>query len=143
MRRSRAARGSVRRVHVADRQRRIAIPRTRVRTLVRRALAGVKIPGDVSVVFVNDAKMRALNRDFHGVDRTTDVLSFPLADGGLLAEIVVCTDRAAVEARRRGLPVERELLLYVVHGALHIAGYDDHAVADRRRMRERESEVLG
>ncbi len=136
---------------IADRQRRLRIPRERVRALVRRALASVPHPGEVSIAFVGDVEMRRLNRDYHAQDRTTDVLTFPMADarrpapavpGEGLAELVVCTDRAAVEARSRGGDPERELLLYVVHGCLHLAGFDDHDPRDRRAMRRREREVL-
>lgn len=140
-------RSAPRLVHIANRQRRLKIPAARVRELVRRALATHADPGAVSLAFVGDREMRRLNRDFHATDATTDVLSFPLGEGGaaidgLLAEIVVCTDRAAVEARRRGRPPRQELLLYVTHGALHIAGFDDHAPDDRRAMRRAERRVM-
>ncbi len=137
---ARAARA--RRVQIANRQDALSVPAASVRALVRLALANVSRPGDVSVSFVGDAEMRRLNRDFHAQDRTTDVLSFPMEEEALLAEIVVCTDRARAEARKRGIAPERELLLYVVHGALHIAGFDDHDPSGRRRMRRRERELL-
>jgi probable rRNA maturation factor len=79
-----------------------------------------------------------------GLDRATDVLAFPLADapGGLLGEVVASAETARREAAARGLAPADELLLYVVHGVLHLLGFDDHAAGDRRRMRAAERRAL-
>ncbi|MCI0343746.1 MAG: rRNA maturation RNase YbeY [Planctomycetales bacterium] len=114
--------------------------------------------GGLSVACVDDRTIRDLNRRFHGEDRATDVLAFPLGDGpdgphgprgggvggpALLGEVVLSVETAYREARRRSLPRGREVALYAVHGTLHLLGYDDHRPADRRRMRAREREILG
>ena len=74
--------------------------------------------------------MRRLNREFHDADEITDVLAFPLDEGarerGPEGEVIVCVPQAYREARARGLPPLTELLLYVVHGSLHLLGEDDH-----------------
>ena len=74
----------------------------------------------------------------------TDVITFDLGEegGGPVGELYVSVDRAREVAGRRGVSVARELTLYVVHGALHLCGYDDHEEADRSRMREAEGVVL-
>lgn len=115
-----------------------------VRGLLRREGCSL----DVEVVFVDYEGIRAVNRRFLGRRGVTDVIAFPLADGvsapgvSLLGEVVVCVEKAIAEARRRRLPVEREVMLYAVHGVLHLLGYDDHAPGDIRKMRRAESEAL-
>jgi probable rRNA maturation factor len=102
-------------------------------------------PWALSVAVVDDAAMRRLNRRFSGRDRPTDVLSFPLSDAGeegLSGEIVVSAERARAVADRHGTDPVAELMLYVVHGALHLVGYDDGSSDAARRMHAREREVL-
>lgn len=117
----------------------------RVRALVR-AVLRAEGAGDrrVSVAFVDDREIARIHVGFLGVPGPTDVVSFPLEDehDDLLGEVVVSTDTAAREARARKLPLDREVLLYVVHGLLHLLGYDDHRAADRRRMHARQEELL-
>lgn len=68
--------------------------------------------------------MRSLNRRYRRVDRSTDVLAFPAGAGGVLGDIVVSVPYAARQARRRGEPVSREVDRLLVHGYLHLLGYD-------------------
>jgi probable rRNA maturation factor len=91
----------------------------------------------VVVALVDDARMAELHERFLGQAGPTDVLSFPHG------EIVVSADTACREARARGIPPLQELVLYVVHGALHLAGYDDRKPKQCRLMREAERRVLG
>jgi probable rRNA maturation factor len=88
--------------------------------------------------------MAALHQRFLGRRKVTDVLAFPYeATSALVSgEIVVNAELAVREAARRPHSAQDEVLLYVVHGLLHLLGYDDHKAADRRRMREREQAVL-
>lgn len=110
------------------------------------ALAHGGRPGlEVDVILVSDRALAALHAQFLGDPSPTDVMAFDLgADAdGPGAEIYVSVDCARRVARTRGVTAERELLLYVVHGALHLCGFDDHADADRKRMRAAEARVLG
>jgi probable rRNA maturation factor len=125
-------------IHLTNRQRRVRIPAARVRRLAAR-IAGRR---SLSIAFVGNAEIRRLNRRFLGHDYATDVLAFPLGTD-LFGEVVVSAEYAAAEARRRGIPLEEELLRYVVHGILHLLGYDDHRPADRRRMWVRQERELG
>ncbi len=134
----------LRTVAVSNRQGRRVDPRA-----IARLCAGVLreegVREGLSVACVDDRTIRDLNRRFHGEDRATDVLAFPLQDGvgpALLGEVVLSVETAYREARRRSLPPSREVALYAVHGTLHLLGYDDHRPADRRRMRAREREIL-
>src|SRR6185369_8183115 len=93
---------------------------------------------------VGDEEMAAAHQRFSGVAGTTDVLTFDLteAGGALDVDLLVCFDEASRQAASRGHGVERELLLYVVHGVLHCLGHDDHEEAAAARMHAEEDRVL-
>jgi probable rRNA maturation factor len=100
---------------------------------------------DVSVAVVSDREIRRLHRRWLRRDRATDVVSWPLSgpeDPVLRGCVAVSRDTAAREAARRGHSPYHELVLYVVHGVLHLEGHDDHAAAARERMRRAERERL-
>jgi probable rRNA maturation factor len=90
--------------------------------------------------------MADLHEQFLGLPGPTDVLTFPLETnlrGQVVSgEVVVCVPEARRQAKSRKLPVERELLLYALHGMLHLAGFDDRTDADYRRMHRTEDMVL-
>jgi len=105
----------------------------------------------VSVVLVDDAAIRALNRDYREVDRPTDVLSFPmtepsaLEDPGaalFLGEIYISVDTARAQARAARRRYGREVAHLAIHGLLHLLGEDHLTPAARRRMAARETELL-
>lgn len=95
----------------------------------------------LSVAIVGDAQMRRLNRIYHGVDKTTDVLTFSLREEGLV-ELIVCYDQAARQARVASWSIASEIQLLVAHGLLHAAGFDDQKPVDEKRMRREEAAVL-
>lgn len=103
--------------------------------------------GALSIAVIGRQAMRTLHRRHMQIDTPTDVLTFDLDTdrkrGWLEGEIVVCRDvaRQVVGSDSPGA-VSRELALYVVHGVLHLAGYDDHDPADFRRMHARENQLL-
>ncbi len=112
----------------------------RVRSLLSRTARFTRARAEeVSVLFCGDARMRRLNRDYRGKDRSTDVLAFPAAGGWLLGDIVVSVPYAARQARRRGEPASREIDRLLVHGFLHLLGYDHET--DRGEMEALESRV--
>lgn len=107
----------------------------------------------LNVIVVDDRSIRVLNRRHLRHDRATDVIAFPLGDCAarphgpdaharatrdLLGEVYVSATTARRESRRRGIPAGEELTRYVVHGILHLCGFDDHEPEDRRRMWERQ-----
>ncbi len=84
-----------------------------------------------------------MNRDFLGHDYITDVISFPLQDGiGIDAEVYVNLDRAKSQAKEYGVLFRNEVLRLVIHGTLHLLGYDDKKVTHKERMRRREDYYL-
>lgn len=98
--------------------------------------------GDVELVFVNDDEMREINRSQRGIDKATDVLSFPYEQvpGGLMGSVVISTDTASRVAAGLGHSIECEIALLFLHGILHILGYD-HEIDDGQ-MRGKEKEVI-
>ncbi len=98
-----------------------------VRRLLAQAARSTRAAGrEVSVLFCADRRMRSLNRRYRGKDRSTDVLAFPAGAGGgaFLGDIVISVPYASREARRRAEPGRREIDRLLVHGLLHLMGYD-------------------
>ncbi len=88
---------------------------------------------------VGPKHMQTINQLYLGHDYVTDVLTFDLTD---TAEIVICPSMATKNAKTYGNSVNREILLYVIHGLLHLSGYDDHTPKDIQRMRLTEERLL-
>ena len=101
--------------------------------------------GEISIAVVADDEMHALNRKYLDHDYPTDVLSFVLEedDGRLDGEIIVSSDYAAQEAELYGWTAADEILLYVIHGSLHLVGHDDLEPENKQKMREKERHYLG
>ncbi len=122
------------------------VPRKKIAGLVAfiTAREGVSV-SDLDVAVVDRRRIAALNRRYLGRTGPTDVLSFDLAEGSgkpISAQIVVCGPVAADRARRRGLSVHRELLLYVAHGLLHLIGYEDNSRRAAAELSAREEDLL-
>jgi probable rRNA maturation factor len=117
---------------------------------------GVVPPYQVSMVFTSSETVRQLNRDYRGVDESTDVLafymlpqkgadpSFALPPDGVarLGEVIISYPQAAAQAREQGHSSERELALLVIHGILHLLGYDHEEPDEESKMREKERVLL-
>jgi probable rRNA maturation factor len=132
-------------VEVQNRQRRVRVSPERLRALARRALRALHgRHRELSVVTVGDAEMRRLNARYHGHRTATDVLAFDLGATPThrLAEVIISADTAARQARRAGVPVALEIDLLLVHGLLHLAGFDDRDPIEARRMHERARAIL-
>jgi len=113
------------RVKNSPTQRRVRALLVRAARLVPRSKTQTPEPkGEISVLFCGDRAMRALNRRYRGMDAPTDVLAFPAESRGLLGDIVISVPYASREARRRGEPPAREIDRLLVHGLLHLSGYD-------------------
>jgi len=101
---------------------------------------------DFSLAVVNDARMSDLHIRFMNIAGPTDVLTFPLDlhDGGeaTSGEVIVCLPEARRRAKDHGVPVRDEVLLYALHGMLHLAGFDDRTARDFARMHRTEDDIL-
>ncbi len=132
-------------VQVANRQMSLPVEEARLEHAVRIVLEDASIPrGDVSVAVVDDLAIHELNRRYLNRDEPTDVLSFVLERSAdhLEGEVIVSAQAARQAARQFGWTAADELLLYVVHGTLHLVGCDDRTAGDRARMRAREQACL-
>jgi len=111
---------------------------------------------EVSLVFTDSETVKQLNRDYRGVDEPTDVLAFyMLQQGGTdssfavppdgvtrLGEVIISYPQAVEQAKEQGHSPQRELALLIIHGILHLLGYDHEEPEEERKMRDRERELL-
>jgi probable rRNA maturation factor len=134
-------------IEIADDEQPLAIDRSRLKQAVRNILreAGIQ-SAEISIAIVNDERMHELNRQYLQHDYPTDVLSFVLdseAEARALdGEIIASSDYAVREAQRYGWSANDELLLYVIHGCLHLVGHDDTTAESKQQMREAERRHL-
>lgn len=118
---------------------------------------GVTPPYEISIVFTDSETVQRLNRDYRGVDEPTDVLAFHMLPGKTtnnlpfilppngvthLGEIIISYPQAEEQAKEQGHPVEQELALLIIHGILHLLGYDHEQSEEEAKMRAREKELL-
>jgi probable rRNA maturation factor len=101
---------------------------------------------DLSLALVNDSRMSRLHKQFLDISGPTDVLTFELDhdDRGQVigGEVVICISQARRQAQLRSSAVEHELLLYAIHGMLHLSGFDDRTDSGYRRMHRKEDQLL-
>lgn len=132
-------------IDIADEQDALPIDRDLIARAVETALRQQGIAkANVSVAIVDNPTIRQLHRQYLADDTPTDVISFLLerSEEALEGEVVASAERAAEVAREYGWTAAEELLLYVVHGTLHLAGYDDATARQRAAMREQERACL-
>lgn len=119
-------------------------PHLRKATLTRflkRAQKAADLPGDITVLLADDARLKELNRTFRGKNKATDVLSFPAIENeeGIAGDLAISLDIARKQAAAFGHPLDEELRVLILHGVLHLAGYD-HEV-DHGEMADLELEL--
>jgi probable rRNA maturation factor len=133
------------RIEIANEQDAESVNVGRLRKAVRLVLREEGVAAaTVSVAIVDDECIRGLHRDYLSIDSATDVLSFVLEESKseLEGEVIASAETAAAAAARFGWPADDELLLYVIHGTLHLVGYDDCDSKSRLKMRARERRYL-
>ena len=135
-------------IEILNRQRRRKIKANQWQEFASRALKAIETDNrDATIVFVSDAAMKKLNRQFRGKNYATDVLSFPARaekfeeeNEASLGEIVISIERAAAQAKENGLTLAKEIQQLILHGLLHLAGYDhetDHGQMNRLELKLR------
>jgi probable rRNA maturation factor len=133
-------------IAIASPQEAVEIDRGHFRAVVRAVLEGESVAdAEISLAFVDNATIHRLNKRFLDHDEPTDVLSFPLSEANakkLQGELVIGAEVALAQATERGHDVKAELTLYVIHGLLHLCGYDDLDEAGAKNMRQRERHYL-
>jgi probable rRNA maturation factor len=107
------------------------------------ATEALGLAGDFSVLLTGDDQLRAMNQQFRGLDKPTDVLSFPalpeIGNGGQGGDLAISLETAATQAADHGHSLEMEVKVLILHGLLHLAGYDHER--DQGQMRRRESRL--
>ncbi|HVA36000.1 MAG TPA: rRNA maturation RNase YbeY [Candidatus Dormibacteraeota bacterium] len=130
-------------IYLSNHTRGGGVDATHVRRTVRALLAALGETGSsVSITFVRDPEMRALNREHRGKDRATDVLSFSLVEGEsapaagerMLGDVVISVDAARRQADEYDAPVAREIERLLIHSLLHLLGHDHLEAEERARM---------
>jgi len=122
----------LRMIEVVNRQRLRQMESKRWIAVAANALEAIgRTNANATIAFVSDLRMRELNRSFRGIDKTTDVLSFPagpnefpLTDDVSLGDIAISVQRAELQARESGLSFDDEMAQLILHGLLHLCGYD-------------------
>jgi probable rRNA maturation factor len=128
-------------IEVVNRQRRLKLDTEAWSDFAARALNAIgKSKSSATIAFVSDKRIRELNRLFRDVDKATDVLSFPADEKFNLGDVAVSVDTAAVQARENGLTFDEEIAQLILHGLLHLCGYDhetDNGEMNRLELRLR------
>ena len=152
-------------VEIRNQQKKIPLNPSRIIKIVKKVLKheGV-LKAELSIVFLTDRKIRLLNKKFLKRDNATDVLSFDYTEPSrgdpaksskrsstspgqsiyakLEGEVVISAATAYTNARQFNTSPDKEIMLYVIHGILHLLGYDDHSAKDKKRMRGKECELM-
>ena len=113
------------------------------------ALSHSGAEGDIVITLVDDEEIHRINLEYRGVDRPTDVISFPANEGediiappGFLGDIIISLPRAQAQAEEYGHSLKRELSFLAIHGALHLMGYDHMEEAEAREMFAMQEDIL-
>ena len=137
-------------VHMQVQVRRVTFDQARLDRQARAILSDVgEASAELGILFVGDQRMRSLNRQYRGKDRTTDVLAFamreaPHSSSSLLGDVVIAVPTAARQAKEGQRSLDEELTVLLVHGILHLCGYDhERSEKEARRMHRRERMILG
>jgi probable rRNA maturation factor len=135
-------------VHIETTLPQLDIPKAQIAHIARRVLRREgRGHATATIIFVDDAYIRQLNHEYRHLNRATDVLSFVLdagetPDSDVSGEVYVSIDRAREQAVRYHVALDDEINRLVVHGCLHLLGYDHHRASERRVMRQKEALYL-
>ena len=135
-------------IHVESKLERPRVAAELIERAATAALVHESTWGDLTVLLTGDDQLQELNRQYLGIDAPTDVLSFPASEmdpdsrTAYLGDVVISIPRAESQAEAAGHPLESEVQLLVVHGVLHLLGFDHAQVEERRRMWAAQGEVL-
>lgn len=138
------------RIDIRNLQDKIKIDKRGIRKCAESVLKAMgEEEAELSLLFVNGPHIRRLNWKYRKMDSETDVLAFSMREGSglskdspVLGDVVISTEAAKREAVRRRLPIQKEINLYLIHGILHLLGYDDRSASDKKKMRQKQRELL-
>lgn len=107
-----------------------------------------KINSKLNIVFTSDKTIAKYHAEYLQDDSPTDVITFPMKEIDpfsqefILGDLLISKETALREAKQRKIPIQKELIMYAIHGFLHLNGYDDHSVKDRRKMFAKQNQIL-
>ena len=139
---------------IKNQQKIIKLNQGKTKGIIKKVLQHLKVDEktEISVLFTDDKFIRSLNNKYRGIDKPTDVLSFNLQEGAfktpevesdkLLGDIIISVETAQRQADALNHSMEKELTVLLIHGLLHLTGYDHEKGKDYKVMREKESEIL-
>ena len=139
---------------IKNQQKIIKINQRKIEEIIKKVLLHLKVDErtEISVLFTDDKFIRTLNNKYRGIDKPTDVLSFSLQEGAVkspeiesdkpLGDIIISAETAQRQADTLNHSIEKELTVLLIHGLLHLIGYDHEEEKDYKIMREKESEIL-
>ncbi|MFH0913009.1 MAG: rRNA maturation RNase YbeY [Candidatus Omnitrophota bacterium] len=135
-------------ITIKNLQNKVPVNPKRIIKIVQKVLfkESIKKSGEITVCFVNDKKIKALNSKYLNRNNPTDVIAFNITDAEdkrhIFADIAISADTAVANARAFKTTPLFELYLYVIHGVLHVLGYDDRKKSDKLLMRKKEEQIL-
>ncbi len=102
---------------------------------------------EISISFVDNEEIKALNREYRGIDQATDVLSFPMDEDlltpiQLLGDIIISVEKAVEQSKEYGHSIERELAYLTAHSMLHLCGHDHMEEEEKTLMRDKEKKIM-
>jgi len=139
---------------IKNQQKRIKPNQRKIKEIIKKVLQYLRVDEktEISVLFTDDEFIRSLNNKYRGIDKPTDVLSFNLQEGAikspeiesdkLLGDIIISAETAQRQADTLNHSIEKELTVLLIHGLLHLTGYDHEKDKDYKIMRAKESEIL-
>ena len=137
-------------VFIKNQQEIMPVEAKKIKKAAERILASLRISGyELSVLLLDNKGIRAVNKKYLGRNRPTNVISFSLAEGEfgninpqVLGDVVISAEKALEQAETRGTSLEEELTFLLIHGILHLVGYDhEKKGSEREKMRKKEKEV--
>ena len=130
-------------IEIKNSQKKITINKKKIAYLAKQIL---KIKGlrhtELSILFVAKSRMRQLNKKFRKIEKPTDVLAFSMDDPDLLGDVVICPEIAQRFAKIYKTTTKREICLYLIHGILHLLGYNDTNARNRSLMEKEQARIL-
>jgi len=130
-----------RRVFIRSDQKRIKINKPKVKALILSILKEEEKIGEISVMFVGDEEIKELNFKYRKKKKPTDVLAFP-QDSPLIGDVVISIDTASRQAKMQHHSINDELSFLLIHGTLHLLGYDHHQDRERKIMFKKQDEYF-
>ncbi|MFO0792958.1 MAG: rRNA maturation RNase YbeY [Candidatus Brocadiaceae bacterium] len=133
-------------LEIINTQRLCAINKKKIKNLVQGVLKIEEKDAELNIVFTDNKKIKEINKTFLRHNYATDVISFPYHESSISniinGEIVVSAEKAIEVSQKHGYEAEGEIALYVIHGLLHLLGYDDKQKKEAKKMHQRERELL-